>query len=145
MPGPSVFPSGEPGVSGDFWGSQEGCQGPLRPLGRNRGLPLSPLPTLDLWAQGVSPSGRQHGQGLRARRATSAFTCHVPRPKAVTGMSSRNQRRKDSSSVFVAVASAEELPHLPGLQASPRKCHSTGMGPEALERRTGAASSSKLP
>ena len=26
MPGPSVFPSGEPGVSGDFWGSQEGCQ-----------------------------------------------------------------------------------------------------------------------
>ena len=24
--GPSVFPSGEPGVSGDFWGSQEGCQ-----------------------------------------------------------------------------------------------------------------------
>ena len=27
---PSVFPSGEPGVSGDFWGSQEGCQGPSR-------------------------------------------------------------------------------------------------------------------
>ena len=27
VPGPSVFPSGEPGVSGDFWGSQEGCQG----------------------------------------------------------------------------------------------------------------------
>ena len=26
MPGPSVFPSREPGVSGDFWGSQEGCQ-----------------------------------------------------------------------------------------------------------------------
>ena len=25
-PGPSVFPSGEPGVSGDFWGSQEGSQ-----------------------------------------------------------------------------------------------------------------------
>ena len=23
VPGPSVFPSGEPGVSGDFWGSQE--------------------------------------------------------------------------------------------------------------------------
>ena len=33
-------PSGEPGVSGDFWGSQEGCQGPSRPSGRNRGLPL---------------------------------------------------------------------------------------------------------
>ena len=41
VPGPSVFPSGEPGVSGDFWGSQEGCQGPSRPSGRNRGLPLS--------------------------------------------------------------------------------------------------------
>ena len=27
-------PSGEPGVSGDFWGSQEGCQGPSRPSGR---------------------------------------------------------------------------------------------------------------
>ena len=32
--------SGDPGVSGDFWGSQEGCQGPFRPSGRNRGLPL---------------------------------------------------------------------------------------------------------
>ena len=40
MPGPSVFPSGEPVVSGDFWGSQEGSQGPFRPSGRNRGLPL---------------------------------------------------------------------------------------------------------
>ena len=34
VPGPSVFPSGDPGVSGDFWGSQEGCQGPFRPSGR---------------------------------------------------------------------------------------------------------------
>lgn len=75
----------------------------------------------------------------------SAFTCHVPRPKAVTGIRSRNQRRKDSSSLFVAVASAEELPHLRGLQANPRRCHSMGMGPEALERRTGAANSLKLP
>ena len=40
VPGPSVFPSGEPGVSGDFWGSQEGCQGPFRLSGRNRGLPF---------------------------------------------------------------------------------------------------------
>ena len=43
VPGPSVFPSSEPGVSGDFWGSQEGCQGPSRPSGRNRGLPLISL------------------------------------------------------------------------------------------------------
>ena len=40
VPGPSVFPSGEPGVSGDFWGSQEGWQDPFRPSGRKRGLPL---------------------------------------------------------------------------------------------------------
>ena len=40
VPGPSVFPSGQPRVSGDFWGSQEGCQGPSHPSGRNRGLPL---------------------------------------------------------------------------------------------------------
>ena len=25
VPGPSVFPSGEPGVSGNFWGSHERC------------------------------------------------------------------------------------------------------------------------
>ena len=40
VPGPSVFPSREPGVSGNVWGSQERCQGPFRPSGRNRGLPL---------------------------------------------------------------------------------------------------------
>ena len=38
--GPSVFPSREAGVSGDFWGSHESCQGSFRPSGRNRGLPL---------------------------------------------------------------------------------------------------------
>ena len=27
-------------MSGDFWGSQEGCQGPFRPSGWNRGLHL---------------------------------------------------------------------------------------------------------
>ena len=33
---PAMHPSGDPGVSGDFWGSQEGCQGPSRPSGRLR-------------------------------------------------------------------------------------------------------------
>ena len=33
--------SGEPGVSGDFWGSQEGCQGPSRPSGPQGHLPDS--------------------------------------------------------------------------------------------------------
>ena len=52
VPGPSVFPSGEPGVSGDFWGWQEGCQGPFRPSGRKRGP--------ELWRQcGVSHEVRR--------------------------------------------------------------------------------------
>ena len=40
VPGPSEFPSREPGVSGNFWGSHEGWQDPFRPSGRKRGLPL---------------------------------------------------------------------------------------------------------
>ena len=40
VPGPSVFPSREAGVSGKFWGSHKGCQGPFRPSGRNRALHL---------------------------------------------------------------------------------------------------------
>ena len=38
--GHSVFPSREHGVSGNFLGSQVGCQGPFHPSGRNMGLPL---------------------------------------------------------------------------------------------------------
>ena len=38
--GPSVYPSRESGLSGNFSGSHEGCQGPFRPSGTNRGLPL---------------------------------------------------------------------------------------------------------
>ena len=40
VPGPSVFPSREPGVSGNFGGSHEGCHVPFRTSGRNMGLPL---------------------------------------------------------------------------------------------------------
>ena len=40
VPGLSVFPSREPGVSGNFWGSHEGCQVPFPTSGRNNGLPL---------------------------------------------------------------------------------------------------------
>ena len=39
VPGPSVFHSREPSISGNFWGSHEGCQVPFRTSGRNRGLP----------------------------------------------------------------------------------------------------------
>ena len=38
--GPSVFPSREPGVSGNFWGSQERCQELFRTSRRKLGLPL---------------------------------------------------------------------------------------------------------
>ena len=44
VPGHSVFPSREHGVSGNFWGSQVGCQGPFHPSGRNSGLPLRRRP-----------------------------------------------------------------------------------------------------
>ena len=40
VPGPSVFPSGEPGVSGDFWGWQEGCQGTVSPFRSEQGTSL---------------------------------------------------------------------------------------------------------
>ena len=40
VPGLSVFPSREPGVSGNFWGSHEGCQVPFLTSGRNMELPL---------------------------------------------------------------------------------------------------------
>ena len=40
VPGPSVFPSREPGVSGKFWRSHEGCQVPFRNSERNVRLPL---------------------------------------------------------------------------------------------------------
>ena len=73
-----------PGVSGDFWGSQEGCQGPSRPSGRNRGLPLrrrrgqgphlakrwwprgaTPRPTLEA-AQGAPRAPRRDSRGERS-------------------------------------------------------------------------------
>ena len=53
-------------MSGDFWGSQEGCQGPSRPSGRNRGLPLRRRRGQGLacsipWVEesGTSPWGRK--------------------------------------------------------------------------------------
>ena len=39
VPGPLVFHSREPGMSGNFWWSHEGCQVPFRTTGRNMGLP----------------------------------------------------------------------------------------------------------
>ena len=38
--GLSVFPSREPGMSGNFWMSHEGCQVPCLTSRRNMGLPL---------------------------------------------------------------------------------------------------------
>ena len=58
--GPSVFPSREPGMSGNFWGSHERCQVLFRTSGRNLGLPLrrrsgqGPHPTKTLEPRGFS-------------------------------------------------------------------------------------------
>ena len=52
-------PSGEPGVSGDFWGSQEGCQGPqvgLLALSLGQGLPGGPQATMGLVSVGLPAS-----------------------------------------------------------------------------------------
>ena len=40
VPGLSGFPSREPGMSGNFWMSHEGCQVPCLTSRRNMGLPL---------------------------------------------------------------------------------------------------------
>ena len=69
VPGPSVFPSREPGVSGDFWGSQEGCQGPFRPSGRNRGLPLRRR-----GGQGPHLAKRWEPRGFS--RVAAGFSCY---------------------------------------------------------------------
>ena len=45
-----MFPLGELGESGDFWGSQERCQGPFRPSGRNRGS-RGDRPLVDLYVE----------------------------------------------------------------------------------------------
>lgn len=75
----------------------------------------------------IGSAGRGMGSAI-TRDSSSAiscsfhfrrWTCHVPRPKAVTGMRSRNHWRKESSCASVAGASAAELPHLLGLQANP--------------------------
>ena len=53
-------------VSGNFWGSQKGFQGPFRPSGRNRGLPLR----------------RRRGQGphLAKRWEPRGFLYHICPP-----------------------------------------------------------------
>ena len=55
-PLPQKIHSREPGVSGNFLGSHEGCQVPFRPSGRNRGLPL--LPSVHPLSRASVPSPR---------------------------------------------------------------------------------------
>ena len=60
VPGPSVFPSREHSMLGDFGGSHEGCQVPFRTSGLNMGLPLrrrsrqEPHPAKTLEPRGLS-------------------------------------------------------------------------------------------
>ena len=82
VPGQSVFPSREPGVSGNFWGSQEGCQGPFRP--RDPCLPwrgiLGPghTPRCGLFSPAVTraqpPAFPRNSRG-RLRRLTVGMQC----------------------------------------------------------------------
>ena len=57
-------------VSGDSWGSQEGCQGPFRPSGRNRGLPLRHRREQAL----ILPRGGNHVVCLELRRHSRGTT-----------------------------------------------------------------------
>ena len=60
VPGPSVFPSREHSMLGNFGGSHEGCQVPFRTSGLNMGLPLrrrsrqEPHPAKTLEPRGLS-------------------------------------------------------------------------------------------
>ena len=69
VPGPSVFHSREPGVSGNFWGSHEGCQVPFRTSGRNRGLPLRRR-----YGQGPHLAKRWEPRGFS--RVAAGFSCY---------------------------------------------------------------------
>ena len=77
-------------MSGDFWGSQEGCQGPSRPSGRNRGLPLrrrrgqgpqkgAHLPPRRAGHSGENPQGRRSSRKPlrrpRTRELRAFFSC----------------------------------------------------------------------
>ena len=57
-------------MSGGFWGSQEGCQGPSRPSGRNRGLPLDAVAGKGL----ILPRGAQSNGGAAWRLFRSGET-----------------------------------------------------------------------
>ena len=69
VPAPSVFHSREPGVSGNFLGSHEGCQVPFRTSGRNRGLPLRRL-----HGQGHHLAKRWEARGFS--RVAAGFSCY---------------------------------------------------------------------
>ena len=88
VPGPSVFPSGEPGVSGDFWGSQEGCQGPGSSEGKtsacNVGDPGS-----------IPGSGRSPGEG---NSNPLQYSClENPRDKGACRASPRGHKESDTT------------------------------------------------
>ena len=76
VPGASVFPSREPGVSGKFWRSHEGCQVPVRNSGRNVSLPLRRRsgqgPHL---AKTLGPRGFSRVAALEALIATDTPLC----------------------------------------------------------------------
>ena len=105
VPGPSVLPSGEPGVSGDFWVSQEACQGPFRPSGRNRVL---------------SRSG-----GEKGLRGSGAGTLGVPlegtRPNSAGTLRSESETQRKPE-VPAGLAGHSEQQWCPLLASLARQC-----------------------
>ena len=71
---PSVFPSREPGVSGDFWWSQEGCQGPFRPSGRHSSI-------LSWRISRTEKPGRLQSMGSQCRTRLSDSTAIAKKKK----------------------------------------------------------------
>ena len=66
-------------MSGIFWGSHEGCQGPFRPSGWNRGLPLyrrSPQmeEEMECWSYHSTSEGQRPG-------GSETFHARGPRPQ----------------------------------------------------------------
>ena len=75
VPGPSMFPSREPGVSGNSWGSHEGCQEQYPTSGRSMGLPLRRRSGLGTH---LVPPSSSCGGILELRRGFQASSCVGP-------------------------------------------------------------------
>ena len=135
MPGPSVFPSREPGVSGDFWASQQDCQGPFRPSG--------PLSILGGCHAAALPRPRAAGpyvtlSSVRQRERPGLHSQAVAWPPRISAgrrppgsQASSRGEAKDSALLSSRDAGLLEPPERPGLEARfpARRREERGCGP----------------